>query len=194
MQDNQQNNNLNLVTISDKENKKAKWYVVHTFSGHEAKVANALKQRAETLHLTDKILKVLIPTKPKIQIRRGKKRTVNEKIYPGYIMVLMEMTDDSWLAVRTTQGITGFVGANSRPTPLPKHEIDAILKYLSQDMPQYKTEFSVGEAVKVIDGPFADLLGTIKSIDEEKGKVEILINIFGRETPINLDFLQIKKV
>ncbi len=184
----------NVVIISTLENKKAKWYVVHAYSGHERKVAETLKQRAETLHLTNKVLAVLIPTQEKIQIRRGQRKTISEKIFPGYILVNMEMADDSWLAVRTTQGVTGFVGMSSKPTPLPKHEVEAIQKYMTQKEPQFKADFVEGEAVKIVDGPFNDFLGTINAIDEGKGKVEVLINIFGRETPVELDFLQIQKV
>lgn len=184
----------NLVVISEKENKRARWYVVHTYSGHENKVAETLKQRTETLHLTDKILSVLIPTQEKIQIRRGQRKTVNEKIFPGYMLVQMELTDDAWLAVRTTQGVTGFVGVGAKPKPLPRHEVDAITKYMSQGAPQYKAEFTEGEAVKIIDGPFNEFLGTVDSIDEGKGKVEVLVSIFGRETPVELDFLQVQKV
>ncbi|KKU17956.1 MAG: Transcription antitermination protein nusG [Candidatus Pacebacteria bacterium GW2011_GWA1_46_10] len=184
----------NVVIISDEENKKARWYVVHAYSGHERKVAEALKQRAQTLHLTNKILAVLIPTQEKIQIRRGQRKTVKEKIFPGYMLVNMEMTDDAWLAVRTTQGVTGFVGMSSKPTPLPKHEVEAIQKYMSQAEPQFKADFVEGEAVKITDGPFADFLGTVDSIDEGKGQVKVLINIFGRETPVEMDFLQVQKV
>lgn len=185
----------NLVIISDTENAKGRWYVVHVYSGHERKVAEALRQRAQTLHLTDKILQALIPTQEKIQIRRGQRKTVNEKIFPGYMLVKMEMTDDAWLAVRTTEGVTGFVGMSSRPTPLPKAEVDAILKYTQQTgEAQYKADFVEGEAVKVTDGPFNDFLGTVSAIDEDKGKVTVLLNIFGRETPVELDFLQVKKV
>ncbi len=184
----------NLIIISDSENKKARWYVVHTYSGHENKVAETLKQRTETLNLTGKILSVLIPTQEKIQIKRGQRKTVNEKIFPGYMLVQMELNDDSWLAVRTTQGVTGFVGVGNKPTPLPKHEVEAIKKYMSQAAPQYKADFVEGEAVRIVDGPFNDFLGTVNSIDEAKGKVEVLVNIFGRETPVALDFLQIKKV
>ncbi len=186
--------NPNIIKISDAENPKAKWYVVHTYSGHEKKVAETLKQRAQTLHLTHKIIAVLIPTKEKIQIKRGQKKTVNEKIFPGYMLINMEMADDSWLATRTTQGITGFVGMSSKPTPLPKHEVEAIQKYMDQSAPQYKADFTEGEAIRIIDGPFNDFLGTVNSINEEKGSVEVLINIFGRETPVELDFLQVKKV
>jgi transcriptional antiterminator NusG len=183
-----------MVIISETENKKARWYVVHTYSGHENKVAETLKQRAETLGLTGKILSVLIPTQEKIQIKRGQRKTVNEKIFPGYMLVQMELTDDAWLAVRTTQGVTGFVGMGNKPTPLPRHEVDAIKKYMTQAAPQFKAEFVEGEAVKIVDGPFNDFLGTVKTINEEKGKVEVLVSIFGRETPVELDFLQVQKV
>ncbi len=185
----------NLVNISDVDNKKARWYVVHVYSGHEKKIAEALKQRAQTLHLTDKIIQVLIPTQDKIQIRRGQRKTVSEKIFPGYMLVKLEMTDDAWLAIRTTDGVTGFVGMSSKPTPLPKSEVEAIMKYTEQSgEASYKADFVDGEAVKVVEGPFNDFLGTVDKIDEEKGKVTVLLNIFGRETPVELDFLQVKKV
>lgn len=183
-----------IIKISEAENRKARWYVVHTYSGHENKVAETLKQRAETLNLTSQILAVLVPTQEKIQIKRGQRKTVNEKIFPGYMLVQMELTDESWLAVRTTQGVTGFVGMGNKPTPLPSHEVEAITRYMSQGTPQYKAEYVEGEAVKIVDGPFNDFLGTVKSINEEKGKVEVLVSIFGRETPVELDFLQVQKV
>ena len=186
--------NPNLVVISGSENQKAHWYVVHTYSGHENKVAETLKQRAETLNLTHKILKVLIPTQEKIQIKRGQRKTIREKIFPGYMLVYLELTDNSWLAVRTTAGVTGFVGIGNKPTPLPKHEVETIQKYISQGAPQYKAEYVEGEAVKITDGPFNEFLGTVQSIDEAKGKVEVLVSIFGRETPVELDFLQVQKV
>jgi len=185
----------NLVNISELDNKKARWYVVHVYSGHEKKIAEALRQRAQTLHLTDKIIQVLIPTQDKIQIRRGQRKTVSEKIFPGYMLVKLEMTDDAWLAIRTTDGVTGFVGMSSKPTPLPKSEVEAIMKYTEQSgEASYKADFVEGEAVKVVDGPFNDFLGSVDKIDEEKGKVTVLLNIFGRETPVELDFLQVKKV
>lgn len=184
----------NLVIISEKPNKNARWYVVHTYSGYENKVAEMIKQRAETLGLIEKIIEILIPTQEKIQIKRGQRKTVNEKIFPGYMLVHMELSDDSWLAVRTTQGVTGFVGVGNKPTALPKHEVEAIRQYMYQAAPQYKADYSEGEAVRITDGPFNDFLATVKSIDEEKGKVEVLVNIFGRETPVALDFLQVKKV
>ncbi|NCS97358.1 MAG: transcription termination/antitermination factor NusG [Candidatus Pacebacteria bacterium] len=184
----------NLITVSEAENRKSRWYVVHAYSGHENKVAEALKQRAETLNLTDKILGILIPTQEKIQIKRGTRKTVSEKIFPGYMLVNMELTDDSWLAVRTTQGVTGFVGVGNKPTALPKHEVQAIMKYMTQSAPSYKADYVEGEAVRIVEGPFNDFLGTVNSINEEKGQVEVLVNIFGRETPVFLDFLQVKKV
>ena len=190
----QQQSNDNLIVISQLANKRAKWYVVHVYSGHEKKVAEALRQRTETLHLLDKILQVFIPTQEKIQIRRGQRRTVNEKIFPGYILVQMEMTDDAWLAIRTTEGVTGFVGMSSRPTPLPKSEVEAIMQYAEQSDTQYKADFVEGEAVRVTDGPFNEMLGSVDHIDEDRGKVTVLLNIFGRETPVELDFLQVKKV
>ena len=179
--------------MEDRDNQ-PRWYVVHTYSGHENKVAEALKQRAETLDLTSKIISVLIPTQEKIQIKRGQRKNVVEKIFPGYMLVQMELTDNSWLAVRTTQGVTGFVGVGNKPTPLPRHEVDAIKKYMTQAAPQYKADYSEGEAIRIVDGPFNDFLGTVNAIDEEKGQVEVLVNIFGRETPVTLDFLQVKKV
>ncbi|OGJ15701.1 MAG: transcription termination/antitermination protein NusG [Candidatus Pacebacteria bacterium RIFCSPHIGHO2_01_FULL_46_16] len=182
------------MIISEKENPKARWFVVHVYSGHENKVAETLKQRAETLQLTDKIIAVLIPTQEKIQIKRGQRKTVSEKIFPGYMLVQLELTDDAWLAVRTTQGVTGFVGVGATPKPLPKHEVEAIKQYMSQAAPQYKADYIEGEAIRIVDGPFNDFLGTVKNIDEAKGKVEVLVNIFGRETPVELDFLQVKKV
>ncbi len=185
-----------IINQSDntKKGKKGRWYIVHTYSGHEMKVAQALQQRAETLHLTDKILEILIPTQEKIKITRGKRKTVKEKIFPGYMLVKIIMSDKSWLAIRTTQGVTGFVGVGSRPTPLPKHEVESIQKYMSQGAPSYKADFTIDQAVRITDGPFKDFLGTVSDIDEDKGKVSVLVSIFGRETPVELDFLQVEKV
>lgn len=187
-------NDPNLVRIADEDNDKAHWYVVHTYSGREGKVAETLKQRATTLNLTDKIIKVLIPTREKIQIRKGQRKKITEKVFPGYMLVNMIMEDDAWLAVRTTQGVTGFVGASSRPSPIPEYEVDAIAKYAQQATPQYKAEYTEGEAVKITDGPFTEFLGTVQKIDESKAQVTVLINIFGRETPVELDFLQVEKI
>ncbi|MCL2110100.1 transcription termination/antitermination protein NusG [Microgenomates group bacterium] len=184
----------NLVTISAGENPKAKWYIIHTYSGHENKVAEALRQRTESLDLTGLILSVLIPTQEKIQIKRGSRKTVTEKIFPGYMMVNMELTDETWLAVRTTQGVTGFVGVGNKPTALPKSEVEAIQKYMNQSTSQFKADYMEGEAVRITDGPFNDFLGTVSNIDNARGKVEVLVNIFNHETPVELDFLQVTKV
>lgn len=182
------------IIISDKKTKDAKWYVVHTTSGHEARVAQTLKQRVETMGLENTILELLVPTQDRVVIRSGKKATIKEKIFPGYMLVRMVLTDNSWLAVRTTPGVTGFVGAGNKPTPLSEKEVDNIQKFVRAPAKRFKTKFSVGEAVKITDGPFADFLGTINEMDEEKGKVKVLVSIFGRETPVELDFLQITKV
>jgi len=185
----------NRVMINSKAPQdKGKWYVIHTYSGYEYKVAHQVKQRAETLELTDKIFEVIIPTQEKILIKNKKKHKVNERFLPGYILIRMELDDKTWLAVRTTQGVTGFVGAGSQPIPLPEKEVEAIKKLMVSEAPRFKTKFSPGEAVKIVDGPFADFLGTIESIDEEKGKVRVLVLFFGRETPVDLDFLQIQKI
>ena len=184
----------NHIVITQSEDKRAKWYVVHTYSGHENKVAETLKQRAFNMDLQDYILEMLIPTQEKIQIKRGKKQTVKEKIFPGYMLVKMILTDASWLAVRTTQGVTGFVGVGNKPTPLPENEVKTIQKYMAQGAPSYKANFSIGEAVRIVEGPFTDFLATVDRIDEEKGKVSVLVSIFGRETPVELDFLQVIKI
>lgn len=172
----------------------AKWYVVHTYSGHENKVAENLKQRIETMKFSDKIFDIVVPTRNIVSVRHGKKEELKEKIFPGYILVRMILDDMSWLAVRTTQGVTAFVGAGNKPTPISDSEVQAIIKFMAMEAPKYKTSFSVGEAVKITDGPFADFLGSIDSIDEEKGKLKVLVSIFGRETPVELDFLQVAKL
>jgi transcriptional antiterminator NusG len=182
------------IILKDTQDPLAKWYVLHTYSGHEHKVAEGIRQRVDSMKLNDLIVEMLIPTQEKIQIRRGKKQTVKEKIFPGYLLIRMIMTDQSWLAVRTTQGVTGFVGTAKSPTALPLKEVEAIQKYMSQGTPSYKTAFSVGEAVRIIEGPFTDFLGTVDVVDEGKGKVTVLVSIFGRETPVELDFLQVAKI
>ncbi|OGM18548.1 transcription termination/antitermination factor NusG [Candidatus Woesebacteria bacterium RIFCSPHIGHO2_01_FULL_38_10] len=182
------------IVINEKKNPEAKWYVVHTTSGHEARIAETLRQRVETMGLEEKIFEILIPTQDRIIIRQGKKANIKEKIFPGYMLIKMLLNDPTWLAVRTTPGITGFVGAGKNPTPLSLNEVQNIQKFVSSPAKRFKTRFSIGEAVKITDGPFSDFLGTIDYIDEEKGKVKILVSIFGRETPVELDLLQIAKV
>jgi len=176
------------------DNPENKWYVIHTYSGQEDRVAQALKQRIASLHLENKIFDSIVPTQDKIEVKSGKKSTVKEKIFPGYILVKMILDDESWLAVRTTPGVTSFVGMGNRPTAIPEEEVKNIQKFMKVAAPQYKATFTIGEAVKIVDGPFADFLGSIDSIDEEKGKVKVLVSIFGRETPVELDFLQVAKL
>jgi len=181
------------IIINKKGNSMAKWYVVHTTSGHEVRVAETLRQRVETMGLEDKILEIMVPTQDRVVIRSGRKSTIKEKIFPGYMLVKLALDDPTWLAVRTTPGVTGFVGAGSKPTPLSSKEVENIQKFVSAPAKRFKTRFSVGEAVKITDGPFTDFLGTISEMDEEKGMVKVLVSIFGRETPVELDLLQISK-
>jgi len=174
--------------------KGAHWYVVHTYSGHEAKVAATLKQRVQSQNLADKILDIMVPTQEKIEIKEGKKATVKEKIFPGYLLIKMVLDDNTWLAVRTTPGITSFVGTSNRPTPLPEEEVAQIKRFMEMEAPKFKAAYTLGEAVKITDGPFSEFLGSISEIDEEKGKLKVLVSIFGRETPVELDFLQVAKL
>lgn len=172
----------------------AKWYVIHIQTGYEQRVKQALEQRIKSLGVEDKIFSVVIPTREVVVVKRGKKTKATEKVFPGYILVKMILDDDSWLVVRTTEGVTGFVGAGLKPTPISDKEVDAIMKFVEQEQPKFKTKFSVGEAVKITEGPFADFLGTVEAIDEEKGKIKVLVSIFDRETPVELDFLQVQKL
>lgn len=180
--------------IDDTKPLDAKWYIVHTYSGHENKVAKTLRQRAETMGYDAKIAEIIVPTRDTIKVSQGKKESVKEKIFPGYVLVKMELTDETWLLVRTTQGVTAFIGASNKPTPISEKEVEAIQKFMQLEQPTYKASFSVSEAVKIVDGPFADFLGTVESIDETKGKIRVLVSIFGRETPVELDFLQVTKL
>jgi transcriptional antiterminator NusG len=182
------------IVINDKSSTNALWYVVHTNSGHEMRVAQTLRQRVETMGLTNKVFELLVPTQDRVIIRGGRKSTIKEKIFPGYLLVKMEVDDATWLAVRTTVGVTGFVGAGNKPTPLSEAEVQNIQKFISEPAKRFKTRFTNGEAVKITDGPFSEFLGTITELDEEKGKVKVLVSIFGRETPVELDLLQIQKV
>ncbi len=173
----------------------AKWYVVHTYSGHENRVATNLRQRIESEHLEHKIVDILVPTQDKIEIRGGKKEQVKEKVFPGYILVKMDLDNIAWIAVRTTQGVIGFVGAGTKPVPISDAEVKSIVQFMSQGAaPTFKEVFLVDDTVKIIDGPFADFIGKVESVDKEKGKLRVLVSIFGRETPVELDFLQVSKL
>ncbi len=182
------------IVIEKTDNPNAKWFVVHTQSGHEARVSEMLRQRVQTLGLGGKVFELLVPTQDKVVVRGGKKATIKEKIFPGYLLIKMIVDDNVWLAVRTTPGITGFVGIDNKPTPISDAEVANIQKFVSSPAPRFKTKLSSGEAVKITDGPFTGFLGTIHEVDEAKGKVKVLVSIFGRETPVELDFLQVIKV
>jgi len=169
------------------------WYVIHTYSGYEDAVAKNLKQRAESLGMEDKIFNVLVPKEKKIKIKSGKRKTVEEKIYPGYVLVEMIVTDDSWYVVRNTPMVTGFIGAGTTPRPVQDEEINNILKKTGEEEPKYKIDFTEGDLVTIIDGPFKDKQGKVDEIDHEKGRVKVLVSLFGRDTPVDLDFLQVKK-
>lgn len=170
------------------------WYAIHTYSGYEDAVARNLKQRIESLGMEGKIFSVIVPTEKKIKIKGGKRVMVEEKIYQGYVLVEMVVTDDSWYVVRNTPRVTGFVGTGTMPTPLSKEEVEELFKRMGFEEPKYKFDIKKGETVKITDGPFKDFEGKISDIDEEKGKVKVLVLIFGRETPVELDFLQVKKI
>lgn len=170
------------------------WYVIHTYSGYEDAVAKNLKQRIESLGMEDKIFNVIVPKEKKIKIKNGKRKTVEEKIYPGYVLVEMTVTDESWYVVRNTPRVTGFLGAGTTPIPVSKHDMDELKKKMEGAEPEFNIDFTVGEAVKVVDGPFKGMDGKISEIDKERGKIKVLVNMFGRDTPVELDSLQIQRV
>jgi transcriptional antiterminator NusG len=169
------------------------WYVVHCYSGYENKVRHAIEQRIETMGMQSKIFDVVVPTEEEIEVRDGKRRTVERRVFPGYILVQMIMDEDSWYVVRNTPGVTGFVGMGNTPTPLRPEEVSQIVKRMESEAPKIKVSFKEGQKVRIIDGPFNDFIGTVAEIDMEKGKVRALVSFFGRETPIELDFLQVEK-
>jgi len=181
-------------TEQKKSSKNSSWYVIHTYSGHENKVAATLRQKIEASHLGNNIHEVMVPTQEKIEVREGKKQTLRERIFPGYVLVKMDMDNQSWYAVRSTAGVTGFIGVGNKPTPLDPAEVESIKKFSEMEAPTYKAAFSIGEAVKIVDGPFSDFIGKVDEINEEKGKLKVLVSIFGRETPVELDFLQVNKL
>lgn len=182
------------LVIKEERDPSARWYVVHTYSGHEELVAAQLVERVRGLELDDKVHEVLVPVQEKIKISRGKKITFQDKLFPGYMLVRMIMDEQAWAAVRGTRDITGFVGLGKNPTPIPQTEVDTIQQFSAQKAPTFKATYTIGEAVKIIEGPFSEFLGTVSAIDETKGKVTVLVSIFGRETPVELDFLQVAKI
>ena len=171
-----------------------RWYVLHTYSGYEENVCRNLRQRIESMDMEDKIFDVLIPTETKIKIKNGKRKTVKEKIFPGYVLVSMVVTDASWYVVRNTPNVTGFVGSGTTPTPVSEAEIKALMQRMGDEEPEFKVDIEVGEVAKITDGPFKDYEGKIFEVDEARGKAKVLVSMFGRETPVELDFLQIKKI
>jgi len=168
--------------------------VLHTYSGYEENVSYNLKQRIESLDMEDKIFSVLVPKEKKIKIKNGRRKVVEEKIFPGYVLVEMVVTDDSWYVVRNTPNVTGFVGSGTVPTPISEEEVNTLKKRMGVSEPKYKIDVEAGDPVKITDGPFKGFDGKVSQIDEERGKIKVLVNMFGRETPVELDFLQIKKI
>ena len=177
-----------------KQSGERNWYVIHTYSGYEEQVAQSLKQRIESMGMKDKIFDVIVPKEKQIEVKNGKRRIVEKRIFPGYVLVDMIVTDDSWYVVRNTPNVTGFIGFGVRPTPMSKEEIDRLKKRMGVEEPKFKIDFKIGELVKIMDGALKGFEGKIEEIDKDKGKVKVLVSMFGRETPVNLDFLQVKKI
>jgi transcription termination/antitermination protein NusG len=169
------------------------WYVVHCYSGYENKVRHNLEQRIESMGMKDRIFDVVVPTEEEIEVKEGKRRTVERRVFPGYILVNMIMSEESWYVVRNTPGVTGFVGMGTQPTPLRPEEVAQIIKRMEAETPHIKVTFRSGERVRIVDGPFNDFRGTVAEIDMERAKVRVMVNFFGRETPVELDFLQVEK-
>ena len=170
------------------------WYAIHTYAGYENVVLRNLRQRIDSLGMHDKIFNVIVPVEKKIKIKGGKRVEVEEKIYPGYVLVDMIVTDDSWYVVRNTPRVTGFVGAGVNPVPLKKDEVDFLFKKMDTSVAKHTIDLVAGEGVRIVDGPFKDLEGKVASVDQERGKIKVLVSMFGRETPVELDFLQVKKI
>jgi transcriptional antiterminator NusG len=172
----------------------SQWYVIHTYSGYENKVRQNLEHRIESMEMGDQIFRVIVPTEEEIEIKNGQRRVVSKKIYPGYVLVQMRMTDDSWYVVRNTPGVTSFVGHGNRPMPLQDSEVKTILKQMEAEAPKVRVSYQVGQTVKITDGPFTDFEGVVDTIDQERGRVRVLVSFFGREAPIELDFLQVTRL
>jgi transcriptional antiterminator NusG len=170
-----------------------RWYVVHCYSGYENKVRHNLEQRIETMGMKDRIFDVVVPTEEEIEVKEGKRRTIERRVFPGYILVQMIMTEESWYVVRNTPGVTGFVGMGNEPTPLRPEEVASIIKRMEAEAPRIKVTYKIGQKVRIIDGPFNDFIGTVDDIDMERAKVRVMVSFFGRETPVELDFLQVEK-
>jgi len=172
----------------------AEWFVVHSYSGYENKVKKNLEQRIETMGMQDKIFRVVVPTEEEVEIRDGQRRTSRRRVFPGYILVQMVMDDESWYVVRNTPGVTGFVGSGTRPIPLSEEEVDKILRRMEAEQPRIKVSFRVGETVRITEGPFADFMAVVDELYPDRGKVRVLVSFFGRETPVEMDFLQVERI
>lgn len=170
------------------------WYAIHTYSGYEEKVAESIRQRAESLDMKDKIFQALVPKEKQIEIKNGKRKIVEKRIFQGYVLVQMKLSEDAWYIVRNTPSVTGFVGTGTEPTPVDPEEIEKIQKRMGLDQPKHKIDYSISEVVSITDGPFKGFDGTISEIDPQKGKLKVLVNMFGRDTPVELDSLQVKRV
>jgi transcriptional antiterminator NusG len=170
------------------------WYVVHCYSGYEKKVCHAIEQRIESMGMRDRIFDVIVPTQEEIEVKDGKRKTVERRVFPGYILVEMKMDEDSWYVVRNTPGVTGFVGMGNDPTPLRPEEVKQIMDRMSDEAPKVKVSFKVGQRVRIVSGPFNDFPGTVAAIDPDKSKVRVMVNFFGRDTPVELDFLEVEKI
>lgn len=181
------------LNLQKQEGRKG-WYVIHTYSGYEDQVAESLRQRIESFGMQDKIFTVVVPKEKQIEIKNGKRRTVEKRIFPGYVMVEMIVTDDAWFVVRNTPNVTGFIGLGVQPTPIAPEEVARIQKRMGVDEPKYKIELAVDELVKIVDGPLKGFEGKVTDVDDDKGKVKVSVSMFGRETPVTLDFLQVKKM
>ncbi len=170
------------------------WFVIHTYSGHEDRVKKNLEQRMKLMDSGDDISQVVVPTEDEVEVRSGQRRTVAKKILPGYVLVQMMMSDDTWNIVRNTPGVTGFVGSWSKPIPLKEEEVDRVMKQMTSETTRVKVGFKQGQSVRVTDGPFTDFVGVVDEISQGKGKIKVLLSLFGRETPVELDFLQVEKL
>jgi len=170
------------------------WYVIHSYSGYENKVQKNLYHRIESMDMQDKIFQVVVPTEEEVELKDGQRKTIERRVFPGYILVEMLLDEDSWYVVRNTPGVTGFVGSGTKPTALRQDEVDKILKRMDAEAPKIKVSFKVGQKVRIVEGPFEDFMGTVDAIDAERARVRVLVNFFGRETPIELDFLQVERV
>lgn len=172
---------------------RAEWYVVHSYSGKENKVKKNLEHRAESMNMTDRILQIVVPTETEIEIKEGIRREVERQVFPGYILIEMIMDEDSWYVVRNTPGVTSFVGMGNKPSPLSQAEVNHIMSRIESDEPRVKVSFDVGERVRIIEGPFAEFTGVVDTLEPEKGKARVMVSFFNRETPVEVDFLQLER-